>query len=194
MAPRLISILSTSLAALSAVIASTATLAQTPQQPPAAYRIAASRAGVPPTALFSLALQESGMQFKGRLRPWPWTLNIGGEALRYPTQEQACRELHEALRANDSKRVDVGLGQVNVGYNGHRVTEPCQLLDPYRNLAIAATILREQHTPGEDWLVAIGRYHRPAGGDAAAAYRHSVEQHHLRTFGSALSSLQGVLQ
>jgi hypothetical protein len=174
--------------------ASTPTFAEIPQRPPAAYRIAASRAGVPATALFSLALQESGMRFKGRLRPWPWTLNIGGEALRYPTQEQACRALHEALRANDSKRVDVGLGQVNVGYHGHRVTEPCQLLDPYRNLAIAATILREQHMPGADWLIAIGRYRRPAGGDAAAVYRHSVEQHHLRTFGTAVSSLQTVLQ
>ncbi|HHW62943.1 MAG TPA: lytic transglycosylase domain-containing protein, partial [Rhodocyclaceae bacterium] len=43
--------------------------------------------------------------------------------------------------------------------------------------AIAAEILREQHTPGEDWLLAIGRYHRPAGGAPAARYRRSVHRH-----------------
>src|SRR3546814_14127806 len=70
-----------------------------------------------------------------------------------------------------------GLGQVNLGYHAHRYTQPCELLDPYRNLAVAAEILREQHTPGEDWLLAIGRYHRPAGGAPAARYRRSLHQH-----------------
>lgn len=169
--------------------------APTLQQPPAAYLIAASRAGVPATALFSLALQESGMAFNGRLRPWPWTLNVAGEASRYATRDDACSGLRRALETTDAKRVDVGLGQVNVGYHGHRVTQPCVLLDPYRNLAITAAILREQHTPGDDWLIAIGRYHRPAGGEPAARYRISVQQHHLRTFGTAsLSTRRGALQ
>ena len=77
-------------------------------------------------------------------------------------------------------RIDAGLGQVNLGYHAHRYTQPCELLDPYRNLAIAAEILREQHTPGEDWLLAIGRYHRPAGGAPAARYRRSVHRHLTR--------------
>ena len=51
-------------------------------------------------------------------------------------------------------------------------------------LAIAATILREHHTPGEEWLLAIGRYHRPAGGAPAARYRHSVHRHLERVHGS----------
>ncbi|MBD3697620.1 hypothetical protein IE981_14840 [Klebsiella pneumoniae] len=63
--------------------------------------------------------------------------------------------------ANPHRR---GAGSDQLGYQKHRYSHPCDLLDPYRNLAIAAEILREQHTPGEDWLLAIGRYHRPAGG------------------------------
>ena len=68
-------------------------------------------------------------------------------------------------------------------------SDPCELLDPYRNLAIAATILREHHEPGEDWLLAVGRYHRPAGGDPAARYRRSVLQHlsQLREGSGAIS-------
>lgn len=34
--------------------------------------------------------------------------------------------------------------------------------------------------PGEDWLLAIGRYHRPAGGAPAARYRRSVHRHLTR--------------
>ncbi|HCE7931693.1 TPA: lytic transglycosylase domain-containing protein, partial [Pseudomonas aeruginosa] len=86
-----------------------------------------------------------------------------------------------------ANRIDVGLGQVNLGYHAHRYEHPCDLLDPYRNLAIAVEILQEQHTPGEDWLVAIGRYHRPAGGAPAARYRRSVHQHLTRVLGPGAS-------
>jgi soluble lytic murein transglycosylase-like protein len=79
-------------------------------------------------------------------------------------------------RPTPATRIDAGLGQVNLGYHAQRYAQPCDLLDPYRNLAIAAEILREQHTPGEDWLLAIGRYHRPAGGEPAARYRRSVSR------------------
>ncbi|MBS0291022.1 MAG: lytic transglycosylase domain-containing protein, partial [Proteobacteria bacterium] len=41
-----------------------------------------------------------------------------------------------------------------------------------------------QHTSGEDWLLAIGRYHRPAGGEPAARYRRSVSRHLARVQGT----------
>ena len=37
-----------------------------------------------------------------------------------------------------------------------------------------------QLSPGEDWLLAIGRYHRPVGGAPAARYRRSVHRHLTR--------------
>ena len=77
----------------------------------------------------------------------------------------------------------MGLGQINLGYQRHRYRRVCDVLDPYRNLAFAADILREQHSPGDDWLLAIGRYHRPAGGAPAARYRHSVSRHLARVLG-----------
>src|SRR5690606_215667 len=92
--------------------------------------------------------------------------------------------LRQALRRTPATRIDAGLSQINLGYHPQRYAQPCDLLDPYRNLAIAAEILREQHVEGEDWLLAIGRYHRPAGGAPAARYRLSVGQHLARVLGA----------
>ncbi|HBP2253636.1 TPA: lytic transglycosylase domain-containing protein, partial [Pseudomonas aeruginosa] len=36
----------------------------------------------------------------------------------------------------------------------------------------------------EDWLLAIGRYHRPAGGEPAVRYRRSVSRHLARVQGT----------
>ncbi len=157
--------------------------------PPLAYQFAARHADVPPSILFAVALQESGMMLRGRHIPWPWTLNIAGRAHRYSSRAETCSSLRRALMRVPGTRVDVGLGQINVGYHGHRVDEPCELVDPYRNLAISAAVLREQHTPDGDWLTAVGRYHRPAGGAPAERYRRSVEQHLKRVTESNHSTL-----
>lgn len=41
-----------------------------------------------------------------------------------------------------SKRIDVGLGQLNIGYFGQRVKCTCQLIEPYTHLDIAASLLK----------------------------------------------------
>lgn len=156
---------------------------QAQEAPPPAYQVAAQRAGVPATVLYAVALQESGIRFNTRFVPWPWTLNVAGTSRRFATRAEACAGLHHALREVPPTRIDAGLGQINLGYQRHRYSRPCELLDPYRNLALAAEILREQHAPGQDWLITIGRYHRPAGGNPAARYRHSVSQHLARVLG-----------
>lgn len=147
---------------------------------PSAYERAARWEGVPAPLLFAVALQESGLPLRGRLIPWPWTLNVHGVALRYASRADACVALRRALQRQPVPGADVGLGQISVRYHGKRVREPCELLNPYRNLALTAALLREQHRPGEDWLLAVGRYHRPAGGPTAARYQRSVEQHLTR--------------
>ena len=174
-------------AALALVLCACTAIAFGQEVPPPAYQLAAQQAGVPSPVLYAVALQESGARLRGRLIPWPWTLNVAGRAERYATRVEACAGIRRALARTPANRIDVGLGQVNLGYHAHRYEQPCELLDPYRNLAIAAEILQEQHTPGEDWLVAIGRYHRPAGGAPAARYRRSVHQHLARVLGPGAS-------
>ncbi|MFT0546145.1 transglycosylase SLT domain-containing protein [Allopusillimonas ginsengisoli] len=151
--------------------------------PPPAYQLAAQQAGIPSIVLFAVALQESGIRRDNRIIPWPWSLNVAGQSHLYATRDEACAGLLQALREARPTRVDVGLAQINLGYHKHRYSRPCDLLDPYANLQVAATILREQYRPGEDWLVAMGRYHRPAGGEPAARYRRSVSRHLARVQG-----------
>lgn len=152
--------------------------------PPPAYQLAAQRAGIPSTVLYAVALQESGIRRSGRIVPWPWTLNVAGQSRHFATRADACTGLLQALRTTSDTRIDAGLGQINLGYQKQRYGTPCDLLDPYRNLAIAAEILQEQYVPSEDWLLAMGRYHRPAGGEPAARYRRSVSRHLARVQGT----------
>lgn len=168
---------------LGLLLALTSTAAPAQEVPPPAYQLAARQVGVPSAVLYAVALHESGTTMHGRIVPWPWTLNVASKPQRYATRAEACAGLRRALRQFPPTRVDAGLGQVNVGYQSHRFEQPCELLDPYRNLAIAAEILREQHRAGEDWLIAVGRYHRPAGGAPAARYRKHVHRHLTRVLG-----------
>ena len=144
--------------------------------PPPAYQLAAHDANVPSSVLFAIALQESGTHLRGRLLPWPWTLNIVGRPHRFATRQAACQTLLQALARHDAKRIDVGLGQTNLGYHGQRFSSPCEALDPYRNLAVTAALLQEHHATSGDWVSAAGRYHRPAGGTPAARYRAGFSQ------------------
>lgn len=153
--------------------------------PPPAYQQAAQRAGIPAAVLFAIALQESGLHLRGRLLPWPWTLNIAGGAQRFATRQAACQALLAALIKHPAKRVDVGLGQLNWGYHGQRFSHPCEALDPYHNLEVSAALLHEQHRLTGNWLAAAGRYHRPAGGAPAARYRARFSRHLERVLASS---------
>ncbi|MDQ7914244.1 transglycosylase SLT domain-containing protein [Pseudomonas sp. 102515] len=170
-------------------LASVAAWAQ-PQLPPPAYQLAAQHAGVPSLVLYAIALQESGRRWQGRSVPWPWTLNVAGEAKRFANRHTACSGLVKAMDSTPDRKIDVGLGQINLGYHRHRVTHPCDLVDPYQNLAIAAAILVEQRAAAPDWPAAIGRYHRPAGGALAARYQRLVQAHLDRLQGQVASGLQ----
>lgn len=159
------------LAAPRSTHASTASLAV-----PSAYQLVATAAGVPPALLWALAQQESGLLRGSRWAPWPWTLNVGGVPARFATRTGACRALHSALERVPSRRIDIGLTQINWGYHGRRVHSPCELLDPYRNLAVACRLLVELHRDGETWIATAARYHRPAGGEQAIRYGASVQK------------------
>lgn len=156
--------------------------------PPPAYQLATHRTGVPAEVLYALALQESGTVLRGQLIPWPWTLNVAGKPYRFARSEAACSALLQAIRDVGAKSVDVGLGQINIGWNGGRFLQPCEALDPYRNLAVATALLSEHKTADNNWVTAAGRYHRPAGGLPAARYRKSFAQHLSRI---TRPSLQG---
>ncbi|MCS2611050.1 lytic transglycosylase domain-containing protein [Halomonas dongshanensis] len=152
------------------------------QQPdiPSAYVVAAEDHGVPPAVLYAVASAESVVRLDAGRRPWPWTLNVAGTSMRFGDRSSACQALTDALET--TQIVDVGIAQLNVRWQpqlfgaGQRFADPCEGLDPYANLDEAAALIRGHFDDAGDWLIAAGRYHRPAGGRPAERYRAVVSQ------------------
>jgi hypothetical protein len=105
---------------------------------------AVAEAGVPSEVLFAVSLQESGTTLNGRREyaPWPWTLNVREEGHYFGTREDATAALEREM-ARGNRRVAVGMFQIYLRYNGHRVSDTRSLLDPATNLTIAAAVLRD---------------------------------------------------
>jgi hypothetical protein len=69
-------------------------------------------------------------------------LNVNNEGRFFRTREEASAAL-EAEIARGNRRVAVGMLQIHLRWNGHRVRDPLTLLDPSVNLRVAADVLAE---------------------------------------------------
>ncbi len=140
---------------------------------PQAYHDVAAAYRIPPAVLYCLCLQESGLRVSdGSVIPWPWTLNIDGQGLRFDSEPKAWAALKEAI--DHDKSVDVGLAQINQHWHGQRFAHPRDMLDPWKNLAAAAAILREQARDSVTWFDAVGRYHAPSHENRARDYANNA--------------------
>lgn len=145
--------------------------------PPPLYGQIAGQQGVPVNYLYAIAQTESNTKLTIGFYPWPWTLNIAGTSKRFATFQEACNEANSAVAEHGGKSVDIGIGQLNWGYNGHKYfATPCDSLFPRRNLEVAAMLLRTHYNTTGDWLEAAGMYHRPAGGKHARRYKKEIER------------------
>ncbi len=151
--------------------------AQGLQTIPSGYQLVASEIGVPAEALYSVSLAESSRKLSHGERPWPWTLNVAGKGYRYNTRQEAYDTLLSFMRHHPLKQIDVGIGQVNLGWNGRYFSSYWEALDPYTNLRVAARILKSCYdsNPGS-WIQAAGCYHYPAGGRPAWSYKAIVRR------------------
>lgn len=133
---------------------------------PEMYNKVARENKVPPTLFFAMIKQESrkvtkleGRTFK---LPWPWVINHRGTPYFFDTKHEAVKFAKQILN-NGDKRFDVGLGQLNWRYHGHKFQNMDMAFEPYINLTIAARYLREQFdNPNcNNWELVVGCYHRP---------------------------------
>lgn len=121
---------------------------------------AAKEHGLDPLLIYSVALAESASgRGDGQISPWPWTLRVPGEPFYAESRDEAQEKFIEFQKLY-GRSIDVGIMQVNIGWNGHRVSSFEDLLDPETNVMVGAEVLSEAINSTENDLeLGIGRYH-----------------------------------
>jgi len=130
-----------------------------------------------PLLLYSIALQESkSLVGKGMVAPQPLALRNQPRGAYFPsTLEEARRALGEFIA--EDKLTDIGMMQINYRWNGSRVEQPVELLNPEVNVRVGAEILCEAIAANRmDIHLAIGGYHtrNPKREQDARKYAHQV--------------------
>lgn len=115
---------------------------------------------IAPELLYAIALQESRELYGDKVRPRPWVIRHGDKVHEAETYWEAVDRLQALLESGaNPKAIDVGLMQVNLGWHGHRVEQPMELLIPALNISVAEEILTEARGSSSDTVIGVGRYH-----------------------------------
>lgn len=138
---------------------------------------AADEQGVDPVLLYSVTLLESARQVgEGRIKPWPYAIGVNGYNLSlYPQSRQEAEAILSYLISLGITNVDIGLGQVNLPSHAHCVGHWSELLDPQKNLRVAAAILKEALESTADLVLGVGHYHSWTHWRAAAYGRKVLD-------------------
>lgn len=133
--------------------------------------------GIDPYLIYSIALVESAYssQQKGFVAPYTYALRSGLGAEYPATLAEAESALIKHLAgAKTLHSVDVCLMQVNLGWNGHRVNKPADLLNARTCIDTGAAILKDTLSSTDNLYEAIGRYHTWSNKEAASKYATKV--------------------
>jgi hypothetical protein len=127
----------------------------------AAIEAAAKLPGrVPDKLLPSIARVESGRldAATGRVRPWPWTINVEGIGYFYDSKEQVIAAV-QALQAKGKRSIDVGCMQVNLMHHPNAFAGLEEAFDPVANARYAVRFLVSLYATTKDWPLATAYYH-----------------------------------
>lgn len=123
---------------------------------------AAKLHNIPLGILYAVGLTETGRGDGLR----PYALNIDGDAVYDLTRRQAVARVQES-RARGIKLIDVGCMQINHYWHADKFRSLDDMLDPARNVAYAASFLKDLHAREGSWVMAVARYHAGPNNDAA---------------------------
>jgi len=115
---------------------------------------------VPEYLLTAIAQVESGRWRKasGEKHAWPWTVSAAGHGRYLPNKAAALAEI-KSLRARGISSIDVGCMQINLRQHPKAFENMEAALDPGRNVAYAAKLLRGLRKNRGSWIRAVGYYH-----------------------------------
>jgi len=119
---------------------------------------AAGAQGMPADALYAITLSETGRSSGGRLRPWPWTVNMEGRGYWFDTRQEAYDFVMEQYNKG-ARSFDVGCFQINYKWHGQNFASIEAMFDPMTNATYAARLLSGLYDEFADWTKAAGAYH-----------------------------------
>ncbi|MCU0826416.1 MAG: transglycosylase SLT domain-containing protein [Tabrizicola sp.] len=134
-----------------------------------AAQTAAEATGVPFEVLLAVSVVETGRDH----RPWPWTVNLGGDGRWLDTAEEAS-ELVDAALAGGATNIDLGCFQLNYRWHAPAFASVEDMLDPDQNARYAAEYLAGHFAQTGDWALAAAAYHS-ATPEHADRYRARFE-------------------
>jgi hypothetical protein len=137
-----------------------------PPPPPSPYdmcdaAVAEARTrAIPDKLLPAIARVESGRldPAAGRVRPWPWTINVDGIGSFFDSKDEAVAAV-QALRDKGVRSIDVGCMQVNLYFHPAAFPTLDAAFDPPVNAAYAASFLTALYGQTKDWSLATAMYH-----------------------------------
>lgn len=127
-------------------------------------RIAVAKANtggeLPEHLLTAIAQVESGRWHKasGEKLAWPWTVTAEGRGHHLPSKAAALAEI-KSLQKRGISSIDVGCMQINLRHHPEAFEDLEAALDPGRNVAYAAKLLRSLRQNRGSWTRAVGNYH-----------------------------------
>ena len=159
-----------------------------PPVPPTPYDLcdrattAARTKDIPETLLPAISRVESGRldPATGRVRAWPWTINVEGNGTFFDTKEDAVAAV-KAIQARGQRSVDVGCMQVNLFYHPTAFADLDAAFDPPTNAAYAVKFLTALHGQTKDWSLATALYH--------SAEQDRGEDYQRRVFGRVVTPM-----
>ena len=137
---------------------------------------------LPAKLLPAIARVESGRldQATGRVRAWPWTINIEGTGMFFTTKAEAIAAV-QAFTARGPRSIDVGCMQINLIYHPHAFSDLEDAFDPAANARYAARFLAALYQQTRDWNLATAAYHSQ---DAERG-----EEYQRRVFGRVMTPM-----
>ncbi len=119
---------------------------------------ASAERGIPADVLYTITLTETGRARGGKLRPWPWTVNMEGAGFWFDTRAEALAYVQEKFDAG-ARSFDVGCFQINYKWHSQNFESIEEMFDPMANARYAARFLSELYSENPDWTIAAGKYH-----------------------------------
>lgn len=151
---------------------------QTRGDPAALCRDAAAEASATTGVPFDVLLTVSTVETGRNGRPWPWTVNFGGDGQWFDSAAEAEASVDRALR-DGATNIDLGCFQLNYRWHAEAFASIDDMLDPARNATYAAEYLAQHYARTGDWALAAAAYHS-ATPEYARVYQGKFETTYAR--------------